>query len=220
MAGMNGIAKWIVRLMLLLTVVATAGGCRSRGDLVLLRPETTPVWRTVDTSAGAPQQAVRMVEVQTSMGRMVFELFERQAPASVDNFLQYVREGFYDGTIIHRVEPGLVIQGGGFTVDMRPKQTRAPIVNEAGNGLRNTRGTIGMARTNAMNSATSQFFINLVDNPYFNGDGVSSGYAVFGRVVDGMDVVDAIAMVETGTTGPYSAVPVIPVVIESIRLIE
>jgi cyclophilin family peptidyl-prolyl cis-trans isomerase len=157
------------------------------------------------------------VLMKTSMGDIVIELFPKEAPKTVENFLQYVRDGFYDGTIFHRVIPGFVIQGGGFTAEMQRKETRPPIVNEADNGLRNLRGTLSMARTREINSATSQFFINLVDNralDHRDNTPAGFGYAVFGKVVKGMDVVDAIAKVETHTVGPYDNVPVEPVVIE------
>jgi peptidyl-prolyl cis-trans isomerase A (cyclophilin A) len=204
----------------LLLIVLTAG-CRSKHELELYRPGDTEVWRTSSTSALREQAEARpRVELTTNRGRIVIELFDQAAPASVANFLQYVEDGFYEGTIFHRVEPGMVIQGGGFTQDMQRKPTRDPIVNEAGNGLRNSRGTVGAARTREMDTATSQFYINLVDNPGFNGDGVTGGYAVFGRVYAGMEVVDAIAIEETGNAGGLSNVPVDPVIVESVRRIN
>ena len=142
------------------------------------------------------------------------QLDPQRAPKTVANFLRYVHEGFYAGTVFHRVIPGFMIQGGGFTATMRQKATHAPIPLESENGLRNLRGTVAMARTMDPNSATSQFFINLVDDPsldYPQPDG--HGYAVFGQVVKGMDVVDRIARVATHTVGPYANVPVKPVVI-------
>jgi peptidyl-prolyl cis-trans isomerase A (cyclophilin A) len=160
------------------------------------------------------------VELVTTVGTIVIELYREQAPVSVANFLQYVNDGFYDGTIFHRVEPGMVVQGGGFTADMTRKQTRDPIENEASNGLRNLRGTVGAARTMEMDSATAQFYINLVDNAGFNGDGETSGYAVFGRVYDGMDVVDSMVLAETGRSGGMSNVPKEPIVIQSARQIQ
>ena len=155
------------------------------------------------------------VELVTSAGTIVVQLDAQRAPKSVANFERYVQEGFYAGTVFHRVIPGFMIQGGGFTVNMQQKATRAPIVLESKNGLKNLRGTIAMARTSDPNSATSQFFINLVDNPsldYPQPDG--HGYAVFGQVVAGMDVVDRIAKVATQDTGPYQNVPVTPVIIQ------
>lgn len=202
--------------LLLLSLVAIFAGCRGKPDLVLLRPGDTQVWEKVDTKELAEAVESRpRVRLETTMGPIVIELFEDAAPLSVANFLQYVEEGFYNGTIFHRVEPGLVIQGGGFTKTMTRKRTREPIANEAGNGLRNARGTIGAARTMEMDSATSQFYVNLQDNSGFNGDGVTSGYAVFGRVYEGMDIVDAIAFVETGPSGQMQNVPVEPIEILS-----
>ena len=166
------------------------------------------------------QESLRKVELVTSMGVVVFELFEDQAPVTVENFLDYVEAGFYEGTIFHRVQAGMVVQGGGFTVDMERKPTNPPIRNEAGNGLRNLRGTIGIARTMDMNSANSQFYVNLVDNPGFNGDGVTGGYAVFGRVYEGMSVIDAMALVDVGEVSGMSNVPLEPIVILSARVLE
>jgi len=163
----------------------------------------------------------KMVELKTSMGDIVIELFEDQAPVTVSNFLRYVREGFYDGTIFHRVIPDFMIQGGGLTADMQRKQTHPAIVNEASNGLKNGRGTIAMARQPAPDTATSQFFINQRDNDSLNYvAGVKPGYAVFGKVVEGMEVVDRIAAVKTTRKGPYSDVPVEAVVIESAAVVS
>ena len=204
---------------LLLALVVT--GCRGRAHPQLHRPGETRVWPTVDTAElEAYAEARPRVEIQTSMGPIIIELYDEQSPVSVANFLAYVNDGFYDGTIFHRVEPGMVVQGGGFTPDLSPKPTRDPIPNEAGNGLRNLRGTVGVARTMEMDSGNSQFFINLVDNRGFNGDGETGGYAVFGRVYDGMDVVDSMVLVETGTVGGLSAVPLEPIVIVSARQIQ
>jgi peptidyl-prolyl cis-trans isomerase A (cyclophilin A) len=201
----------------LLFIIGLAG-CRSKNELELYRPGDTKVWRTVETEDLREYQAtLPRVELVTSLGRIVVELYEEQAPVSVANFLEYVNEGFYDGTIFHRVDTAQgVVQTGGFEPGMLRKEPGDPIINEAGNGLRNLRGTLGVARTSDMNSGTSQFYINLVDNPGFNGDGVTGGYAVFGRVYEGMDVVDAIALVETGT----DTVPEEPVIIESARQIQ
>jgi len=196
-------------------------GCRSNKELVLLQPGDTAVWRTVDTAAmnTQNQEAIRL-EVRTSLGAFIVELYDDAAPETVENFLTYVENDFYDRTIFHRVIPGFMIQGGGFTVEMEQKSTRESINNEADNGLRNRRGTLAMARTNDLDSATSQFFINLVDNGFLDGDGVTGGYAVFGRVYRGMDVVDRIAQVNTRTRGMYEHVPVEPVIIENIRVIN
>ncbi|MGE4558210.1 MAG: peptidylprolyl isomerase [Desulfovibrionaceae bacterium] len=157
-----------------------------------------------------------MVTLQTTMGDIKIELFPDKASKTVDNFLQYVRDGFYDGTIFHRVIDGFMIQGGGLGQDMRPKPVRAPIPNEADNGLRNTAYSVAMARTSAPHSAASQFFINLKDNDFLNfrsRTAAGYGYAVFGRVVQGQDVVDRIATVDTGRLGARQNVPVQPVVI-------
>ena len=162
------------------------------------------------------QPAAPRVALETSKGRIVVELDQAAAPLSVSNFLAYVDAGFYSGTIFHRVIEGFMIQGGGFTADLEKKATESPIQNEAKNGLKNTRGTIAMARTNQPHSATAQFYINTVDNKsldYPSGDGW--GYAVFGRVVEGLDVVDAIAGVATGYSNNMGNVPLEAVVIES-----
>jgi len=156
-----------------------------------------------------------MVVLHTNMGDITIELNPDEAPISVQNFLQYVDDGFFDGTIFHRVIDGFMIQGGGFTEKMVQKPTRDPIKNEAKNGLKNVRGSLAMARTNVVDSATSQFFINLVDNDFLDHSPKNFGYAVFGKVVEGMDVVDAIARVPKGRSGPHSDVPVEAVVIQS-----
>ncbi len=161
------------------------------------------------------------VEMQTSLGRIVIELDEAKAPATVKNFVAYVSEGFYNGTVFHRVIPNFMIQGGGFTADMAQKPTKAPIQNEAKNGLKNARGTIAMARTQDPHSATAQFFINHIDNmmlDYPSRDGW--GYAVFGKVTEGMDVVDKIAQVKTGNRGGHQNVPTEPVIIQSAKIIS
>ncbi len=163
----------------------------------------------------------KMVKLQTNMGDIIIELNEQAAPVTVKNFLGYVEEGFYNEVIFHRVIPNFMIQGGGFTAQMTQKQTHPPIVNEAGNGLKNDRGTIAMARTNNPNSATSQFFINHKNNDFLNYiENKNPGYAVFGRVIEGMDVVDAIAAVKTTTQKGMGDVPVEPVVIESAKIIQ
>jgi peptidyl-prolyl cis-trans isomerase A (cyclophilin A) len=162
-----------------------------------------------------------VVLVKTSLGNIKIELMQRESPITVKNFLSYVEAGYYSGTILHRVIPGFMVQGGGFTSDMKVKKTGQPIKNEASNGLKNDRGTIAMARTSAPDSATSQFFINLVNNDNLNRpmpDG--HGYAVFGKVIEGMDVVDKIASVSTGVTMGFPNVPKTPVVIKSITVVE
>ena len=162
-----------------------------------------------------------VVVIETSLGSITAELDRRNAPVSVANFLAYADSGFYAGTVFHRVIRGFMIQGGGHTADMQRKETRAPIRNEATNGLANDRGTLAMARTNIVDSATAQFFINTVDNPALNNrgtDAASYGYAVFGRVIDGMDVVDQIESVSTGRRGPFQDVPNTTVEILSVTL--
>jgi cyclophilin family peptidyl-prolyl cis-trans isomerase len=163
------------------------------------------------------------VVMTTSKGDITIELDAANAPLTVENFLAYAREGFYDGTVFHRVIPGFMIQGGGFTPDMNQKQTKAAIKNEAANGLGNERGTIAMARTGIVDSATSQFFINTVDNRALNhrdGSAAGFGYAVFGKVVEGMETVDAISQVATTSRGPHQDVPAEPVVIEKVTVAE
>jgi peptidyl-prolyl cis-trans isomerase A (cyclophilin A) len=155
--------------------------------------------------------------IKTSMGDIHIELFNSKAPETVSNFLQYTDKKFYDGTIIHRVIPNFMIQGGGFTPDMTEKDTDSPIMNEANNSEQNRRGTIAMARTQEIHGATAQFFINVVDNPNLDYGPQGFGYCVFGRVVKGMDVVDKIRQVETKSIGIYQNVPVKPVVIISVR---
>lgn len=159
-----------------------------------------------------------MVIFETSLGDIRIELMPEEAPVSSENFRRYVEEGFYDDTIFHRVIPGFVIQGGGHTEDMSRKPTHDPIRNEADNGVKNLRGTLSMARTQDKDSATSQFFINLKDNAFLDHSSRDFGYAVFAKVVDGMDVVDEIAAVETGNRAGHSDVPVEPVKIVSARL--
>ncbi|MFN8643050.1 MAG: peptidylprolyl isomerase [Candidatus Binatia bacterium] len=162
-----------------------------------------------------------VVAMKTSMGTIKIELDQDKAPVSTANFLAYVNDKFYDGTIFHRVIPAFMIQGGGFDKDMNQKKTKAPIKNEAGNGLKNLNGTIAMARTSDPNSATAQFFINTKDNAFLDhrDDSVQGyGYAVFGKVVDGMDVVKKIEAVQTTTKMPHQNVPVTPVVIESVTV--
>ena len=166
---------------------------------------------------------MKKVTIETSMGTITAELDDVKAPITVKNFISYVTSGHYNGTIFHRVIDGFMIQGGGFTKDMVQKDTQAPIKNEAANGLKNARGTLAMARTMVVDSATSQFFINLVDNDFLNYRGPDPrmfGYAVFGKVTAGMDVVDKIAKVKTGFAGPHQDVPVEPVVITKVAVAE
>lgn len=163
------------------------------------------------------------VVLETSKGTMVVELFAEEAPKTVENFLAYVEAGFYDGTVFHRVIPGFMVQGGGFTADLQKKDTRAPIQNEADNGLKNKRGTLAMARTNDPHSATAQFFINSVDNSFLDHtakDPRGWGYAVFGQVVEGLEVVDAISGVATGNRRGMQNVPTEAVTITSAKVKE
>ncbi|AGH74729.1 peptidylprolyl isomerase B [Edwardsiella piscicida] len=164
-----------------------------------------------------------MVTFHTNHGDIVIKTFDDKAPATVANFLEYCRDGFYDNTIFHRVIDGFMIQGGGFEPGMKQKATKAPIKNEANNGLKNTRGTLSMARTNDPHSATAQFFINVVDNDFLNfrserPDGW--GYAVFAEVVDGMNVVDKIKGVSTGRNGMHQDVPREDVIIQRVTVSE
>lgn len=168
-------------------------------------------------------QVYPRVRLSTSLGDVTLELAEAKAPVTVKNFLRYVQTGAFDGTVFHRVIPDFMIQGGGFTSEMVQKPTEAPITNEADNGLKNDRGTIAMARTSDPHSAGSQFFINLKNNSFLNHTGRTAqgwGYAVFGRVTEGMNVVDEIAQVETGSCGPHSDVPLTPVVIREAVVLE
>ncbi len=161
-----------------------------------------------------------MLQFKTSKGTFTVQLFDKQAPITVENFLRYADEGFFDGTIFHRVIAGFMIQGGGLTPDMKNKRGHEPIKNEATNGLKNKRGTLAMARTNDINSATSQFFVNVADNDFLDHKPGNYGYAVFGRIDSGMDVIDAIAGVKTGNKAGHQDVPVETVVIESVTRIE
>ena len=177
----------------------------------------TPQPAPLQPSPGNP-----VVVISTTKGDITVELFKERAPVSVENFLGYATEGFYEGTIFHRVIPGFMIQGGGFTTDMVEKPTRPPIRNEATNGLNNVRGTVAMARTQALRSATSQFFINISDNrsklDHHGYAPLDFGYAVFGRVLSGMEVADLIAGSKRQTIGPHEDVPLEPVVIKSVRV--
>ena len=164
---------------------------------------------------------MKKATMETSMGTITLELNDDKAPETVANFVRYAKDGHYDGTIFHRVIDGFMIQGGGFTKDMNQKETREPVRNEAMNGLKNLRGTIAMARTMVVDSATSQFFINLVDNAFLDFQSPTPqgfGYAVFGKVTDGMDVVDQIAKVKTGFAGPHQNVPEEPIVIKRVGI--
>jgi cyclophilin family peptidyl-prolyl cis-trans isomerase len=161
-----------------------------------------------------------MIRFETTLGNFTIEFFEKEAPISVANFLAYVDEGFFDGTIFHRIVPGFVIQGGGFTEDLSQKRTKPAIKNEADNGLKNGRGTLSMARTNDINSATSQFFVNLKDNAFLDHTRGNFGYAVFARVTEGLEVIDKIAAVETGRKRGMDDVPLEPVIMTSVRRVD
>jgi cyclophilin family peptidyl-prolyl cis-trans isomerase len=185
-----------------------------------------PVATPTAEPAPAPAPASPRVMLVTSMGEIVLELDAAAAPATVENFLAYARDGHYNGTIFHRAIPGLLVQAGGFTPDLQQKPSRAPVASEAGNGLSNRRGTVAAARDRGVaDSATAQFFFNLVDNPKFDrtdpGSAYTAGYTVFGRVLQGLDVVDRIAAVPTRAQGPFPAwVPVVPVVIERVQVLD
>lgn len=167
-------------------------------------------------------EAQPQVKIETNKGQIIIELDAKMAPISTENFLNYVNEGFYEQTIFHRVIPGFMIQGGGFTSEMAQKKTRSEIKNEADNGLKNSRGTVAMARTQVVDSATSQFFINLSDNDFLNHQNKTAngyGYAVFGKVVKGMDIVDEIAKVATGNSGHHQDVPMEAVIMEKVSAV-
>lgn len=169
------------------------------------------------------QSETTIVQMDTSKGQITLELYDDKASATVANFVSYAKDGFFEGTVFHRVIPGFMIQGGGFTADMKQKPTRDPIKNEANNGLKNDVGTVAMARTSYPHSATSQFFINVKNNDFLNFSSETAqgwGYAVFGKVNEGMDVVNSIVQVPTGRHGPHQDVPVEPVIIEKVTVIE
>jgi len=181
-----------------------------------------PIFYAGVAGAGEPAAKNPVVLMETSLGNVKMELFAKEAPISVKNFLNYANSRFYDGTIYHRVIPGFMIQGGGFTADLNQKQTNPPIKNEADNGLKNLRGTLAMARTMVVDSATAQFFINVVDNGALNHRDKTQqgyGYAVFGKVTEGMEVVDKIAAVKTGMQKGFRDVPDVAVVIKSMKVL-
>jgi len=220
----------LLTLLLLLPVIAFAqSGTAAPAKPAAAKPaaKAAPAKaKPVDKTAPAAETtAATKVLIKTSMGDMTVELYPEKAPKSVENFLAYVNSGFYDGTIFHRVIDNFMIQGGGFTRELRQKPTRAAIANEAKNGLSNLRGTLAMARTGDPNSATAQFFINVVDNPRLDytsdQSGMTWGYCVFGKVTSGLDIVDKIRAVPTGAQGPFkSDVPTTPIVIEKISVIK
>ena len=191
------------------------GGCNAQ--------ESVPTTMETNTKLGEKMSDNPQIKMETSMGTMVLELDAKHAPLSTANFVSYVEDGFYDGLIFHRVIPNFMVQGGGMNPDMSEKMNKAPIKNEANNGLKNDRGTIAMARTNDPHSATSQFFINLKDNDFLNHTSESPagwGYAVFGKVVEGLDVIDKIAAVKTGNHGGHGDVPLEPVVINKVTVVK
>ena len=197
--------------LLLLAAACSINGCKEEK---VIQIEEVKVAETTKA------ETTKKVKLQTSMGDIVIELNEEAAPVTVKNFLDYVQSGYYSGTIFHRVINGFMIQGGGLEANMQKKETKAPIVNEASNGLKNDRGTIAMARTNNPNSATSQFFINLVGNNNLDYSPRNAGYAVFGKVVDGLEVVDAIAKVKTTTKSGMGDVPAEVVEIKSAEILD
>jgi peptidyl-prolyl cis-trans isomerase A (cyclophilin A) len=188
---------------------------------------TTPAAKPAEIAApaDAAKPANPSVVLHTTMGDITLELFADKAPKSVENFLQYAKDGFYNGTIFHRVIDGFMVQGGGFTPDLTQKHTRAPIANEANNGLSNLKGTVAMARTTDPHSATAQFFVNVVDNKRLDfvsdQNGMTYGYAVFGKVTSGQDVIDKIKAVETEAKAPLPKdVPKTPIVIEKVDIVK
>lgn len=214
-AGMSGLAVKLLLVAVLVPAMLVTAACKQKDNSAQNTAQSTPAGDTSETQGGNP-----VVIISTSKGDIKVELFKNEAPVTVENFLSYVNDGFYDGTIFHRVIPNFMVQGGGFTPDFAQKPTKAPIKNEANNGLKNDRGTLAMARTQVVDSATSQFFINVVNNDFLNNGARDFGYAVFGKVVDGMDVVDAIAAVPTSNKGMHGDVPTEDVVIESVKVVE
>ena len=214
-AGMSGLAVKLLLVAVLVPAMLVTAACKQKDNSAQNAAQSTPAGDTSETQGGNP-----VVIISTSKGDIKVELFKNEAPVTVENFLSYVNDGFYDGTIFHRVIPNFMVQGGGFTPDFAQKPTKAPIKNEANNGLKNDRGTLAMARTQVVDSATSQFFINVVNNDFLNNGARDFGYAVFGKVIDGMDVVDAIAAVPTSDKGMHGDVPTEDVVIESVKVVE
>jgi len=207
----------IIRLILSLAIL-TLSACSSQNSAENSVPSSktkaqteTPVKQDMNTG---------YVDIQTNLGHIIIQLDASKAPKTVENFMQYVTDQYYDGTIFHRVIKDFMIQGGGFTTELHKKSTRAPVINEADNGLKNLRGTIAMARTQEPHSATSQFFINHIDNSFLDHKSKTTrgwGYTVFGKVVSGMDIVDKISAVKTGARGPFGRdVPLNDVIIEHI----
>ena len=210
-----------IALKLLLAVLLLPASAGASSAAAKLAPADT---NANTTTAPVPLQIEPRVALHTSMGDIVLELYPDKSPKTVENFLTYAREGFYNGTVFNRVIDDLLIQGGGYTVDLQKKPRHPPIPDEANNGLSNQRGTISAARALAPASATAEFFINLVDNPRFDyvsdANATTAGYAVFGKVVSGMDVVDKIRLVKTHPQGKFTAdVPISPVVINRVEIL-
>ena len=208
---MTRFSTFLFTLLLGATLATTGCGAKEPGK------------QTVSTEPAAGAPANPKVLIETSKGNITVELFAGKAPVSVENFLSHVKTGFYDGTVFHRVIPGFMIQGGGMLPDMTEKSRGAPIRNEANNGLKNLRGTLAMARTGEPHSATSQFFINVADNYFLNHRGESFegwGYAVFGQVLSGMEVVDAIVAVPRGDRGMHQDVPLEPVIMRKVSVVQ
>ena len=208
----------IISIVLLIGIISESTARDSKEDTSLDISITDEIQEEVDL-----QEEVDVVTVlmQTTQGNITLELDRANAPITVENFISYVEDDFYSGTVFHRVIDGFMIQGGGFTEDQVQKETKTPIMLESYNGLSNTRGTIAMARTNVPNSATSQFFINVVDNTFLDFQSASQpGYAVFGEVIQGMEVVDQIRLAQTTTKGPHQNWPVEDIVITSVTILE
>lgn len=208
-------------LVLIIMMVSFAIACKNDKNQQAKNKDLKKAEKTeqkeeeIDIKGGNP-----MVLMKTNKGDIKIELFQDKSPITVENFISYVNDGFYNGTIFHRVIPGFMIQSGGFTEDMQQKAAKQPIKNEADNGVSNKRGTLAMARTPDVDSATSQFFINVADNDFLNHGTRDFGYAVFGKVVDGMDIVDIIVSVKTSNSSMHQNVPEEAVFIESIEILE
>jgi len=199
------------------------GGCNAQESAQTSKAASTADSKMTETKTGAKMSAKPIVKLETTKGTITVELDAEKAPKTVENFIKYVEDGFYDGIIFHRVIPGFMIQTGGMLPDMSEKPNREAIKNEANNGLKNDRGTLAMARTPNPHSASSQFFINLKDNDFLNFTSESQagwGYAVFGKVIDGMDVVDEIAKVKTGNQAGHQDVPLEPVTITKASVVK
>ena len=208
--------KFLIALIAFFTFLT---GCNAQESAKKEQLETV----NSQTKSGDKMSANPQIKIETSMGTMMIELDAEKAPKSAANFVAYVENGFYDGLIFHRVIPGFMVQGGGMNPDMSEKGNKTPIENEADNGLKNDRGTLAMARTNDPHSATSQFFINLKDNDFLNHSSKSPqgwGYAVFGKVTDGIEVIDAIEKVKTGNHGGHGDVPLEAVTITKMTLVK